>query len=400
MKLYHYNLLLGIHAAVFQNFFVENKRANQVLETLLKQNKKWGSKDRAVVSEVFYNIVRWKRRLEFYADQTLTKENIFEIILADLLWEKIDFKDFEEFKTIDKEAIGQRIQVNQFPDFATEQSFPDWLCERLSSELGESFKTELIALNQQALTILRVNTLKTSREKLLKELETSRVVAKALQNYPDAIELEEKKNLIRSEAFQKGWFEIQDASSQLVAAFLNPMPGSVVVDACAGGGGKTLHLAALMQNQGRIVAMDIFENKLKELQKRAARAGVKNIETHLIEESTDLNRFKEIADFLLIDAPCSGLGVLKRNPDAKWKLSEVFLTEIIKTQQQILNDYSQFLKPGGKMVYATCSILPSENRQQIEYFLSTHPGFELLNQRKILPSRGYDGFYMALIQRL
>lgn len=173
-----------------------------------------------------------------------------------------------------------------------------------------------------------------------------------------------------------------------------------VIDACAGGGGKTLHLAALMQNKGKVLALDTVDWKLDELKKRAKRAGVGNIETRVIESSKSIKRLHESADRLLLDVPCSGLGVLRRNPDAKWKLSEKFLGEVRETQRKIVNDYSPMLKPGGLMVYSTCSILPSENEKQVESFINAHAGaYELLEQKHILPSEGFDGFYMALIKR-
>ena len=175
-----------------------------------------------------------------------------------------------------------------------------------------------------------------------------------------------------------------------------------VVDACAGGGGKTLHLAALMQNKGRIIAMDTEGFKLDELKKRARRAGASNnIETRVIDSSKVIKRLENSADRVLLDAPCSGLGVIRRNPDAKWKLSLEFIEKVKIIQQTILNDYSTMLKVDGLMVYATCSILSSENEKQVEQFLRTHEGkFELQEQKSIMPSEGFDGFFMARMKRV
>lgn len=211
-----------------------------------------------------------------------------------------------------------------------------------------------------------------------------------------------EKNVFQSEAFKKGMFEVQDYSSQLVAPLLAPEPGMRVVDACAGGGGKTLHLAALMQNRGLIIAMDTLEWKLDALRQRARRAGATNIETRVIENNKVIKRLYGTADRLLLDVPCTGLGVLRRNPDTKWKLSPDQLTELEKTQQTILQSYSPILKPGGRMVYATCSVLPSENSAQVKQFLQSDAGkdFTLLEEHSILPQdEGYDGFYMALLSR-
>ena len=175
-----------------------------------------------------------------------------------------------------------------------------------------------------------------------------------------------------------------------------------VVDTCAGAGGKTLHLSALMDNKGQLIATDIYENKLKELKRRAKRAGAHNIDPRTISSTKVVKKLYGTADRVLIDAPCSGLGVLSRNPDAKWKLQPEFLETIKLTQEQILAQYSRIVKPGGKMVYATCSVLPSENQEQVQKFLASEDGknFKLSKDRKILSSEsGYDGFYMALLER-
>jgi 16S rRNA (cytosine967-C5)-methyltransferase len=172
------------------------------------------------------------------------------------------------------------------------------------------------------------------------------------------------------------------------------------VDACAGAGGKTLHLASLMENKGQIIAMDIYEHKLAELKKRAKRDGAHNIEARTIEGSKTIKKLKGKADRVLIDAPCSGLGVLKRNPDSKWKLNPEFIERIKKTQAEILDQYASMVKEGGKMVYATCSILPSENELQVKAFLKNHPEFTFVKDQKISPAKsGFDGFYMALMER-
>ena len=280
------------------------------------------------------------------------------------------------------------------------ESIPDWLDELGALELGKTWGQELTALNKQAPVVLRTNTLRTSRQKLEKILAENEIETKIDPNYKDALVLAERKNVFRTDAFQSGFFEVQDASSQLVAEFLEVKPGMRVIDTCAGAGGKTLHLAALMENKGQIIAMDIYAGKLKELKRRAKRAGAHNIQPRLIESSKTIKKLKESADRVLIDAPCSGLGVLKRNPDAKWKLQPEFIENIKKTQAEILNNYSKLVKKGGKLVYATCSILPSENEEQVAAFIENNPNFSLVNENKVSPSKsGYDGFYMALLER-
>ena len=255
------------------------------------------------------------------------------------------------------------------------------------------------AMNEQAPVVLRANTLKLSAQELVNSLEEEGIKAFVLKGYPDAVQLEEKKNVFLTSAFKQGFFEVQDASSQRIGSLLGVREGMRVVDVCAGAGGKTLHLAAMMKNKGQIIALDIHQWKLAELKRRAKRAGAFNIETRLIEDSKTIKRLHNTADRLLIDAPCSGLGVLKRNPDSKWKIDEDFINRIKTEQEYILQNYAKILKKGGQMVYATCSILPSENGEQVQKFLLNNPEYHLIREESIMPSEGYDGFYMALIEK-
>lgn len=399
MELIHRNLLIGIHDALQETFFQEKKYADKVIERLLKAHRKWGSEDRKVVSEIFYNIIRWKKRLEYYMGEGVKPNNIYKLILAYLLWSKTHYKKFEEFDGIKVADILTKLKKGTVPTKAIEYSIPDWLAETLEKELGKNWEREMLALNEQAPTVLRTNTLKTTPKELIADLKDENVESFAISNYPDAVQLEEKKNVFLTSAFKDGLFEVQDASSQKIGELLDVKEGMRVVDACAGAGGKTLHLAALMKNKGQIIALDIYEWKLAELKRRAKRAGAHNIETRLISDNKVIKRLHEKADRLLIDAPCSGLGVLKRNPDSKWKIDQEFIDRIKSEQQQILQDYSKILKKGGQMIYATCSILPSENNEQVKTFLSNNPDFSLIKDKKIMPSEGYDGFYMALIKR-
>lgn len=399
MELIHRNLLIGIHDALNETFFEKNKYADKVIERLLKAHKKWGSQDRAVVSEIFYNIIRWRKRLEYYMGEGVKPSNLYKLILAYLLWSETRYKKFEEFDGIKTADILTKLKKGTLPTKAIEHSIPEWLAETLEKELGPQWEKEMTALNEQAPTVLRANTLKTSARELVDELKEENVESFTLRHYPDAVQLEEKKNVFLTSAFKDGFFEVQDASSQKIGEMLDVKEGQRVVDACAGAGGKTLHLAALMRNKGQIIALDIFDWKLAELKRRAKRAGAHNIETRLITDNKVIKRLHEKADRLLIDAPCSGLGVLKRNPDSKWKIDQAFIDRIKNEQQQILQDYSKILKKGGKMIYATCSILPSENGKQVQTFLENNPDFALIKDQNIMPSEGYDGFYMALIER-
>jgi 16S rRNA (cytosine967-C5)-methyltransferase len=306
---------------------------------------------------------------------------------------------WEEFENVDPDKVVERLN-NSYGIRVIRESIPDWLDSIAEEELGDVWEKEIEELNKQAGFIIRTNTLKVSRNNLKKALHDEDTETTIVSDHPDALLVNERKRIFTTTCFQNGWFEVQDASSQEVAYFMDVKPGMRVIDACAGGGGKSLHMAALMQNKGRIISLDIFEWKLKELKRRAKRDGVSIIETRLIESSKTIKKLGESADRVLIDAPCSGLGILKRNPDIKWKLSQESIDSIRSEQAKILSDYSVMVKKGGSIIYATCSILPSENERIVKTFLSEHPNFKKVNEKRILPSEsGFDGFYMAMMER-
>lgn len=397
----HRNLVFTVIDSL-RDVFNEQAYADKAVEKALKRDKRWGSRDRKFVAETIYDIVRWKR---LYAEIAEIKEpfdraNLWRLFSVWCVLKGIALPDWNQIEPTPTRRIKGRFDtLSKTRKFR--ESIPDWIDELGVDELGESLWTEeLAALNEQAPVVLRTNRLKTSREKLLIQLRSENILCETIPNYPDALQLTERANVFRTQAFKDGLFEVQDASSQLVAAFLNPAPGMRVVDACAGAGGKTLHLASLMENKGQLIAMDIYESKLKKLKIRARRNGVHNVDTRLIDSTKPIKKLYDKADRVLIDAPCSGLGVLRRNPDTKWKLKSAFLDEIRNTQQDLLMRYSKMVKPGGKLVYATCSVLPSENQEQIERFLQSQDEFSLIEDRKILASvSGFDGFYMALLER-
>lgn len=368
--------------------FNENKYADKVIERTLKSNPKWGARDRRFIAETTYDIVRWYRLLQ---ELTPKRERELEGIFGTYCSWKSEMPPEE---LLDKIESLQEIRKIR-------ESIPDWMDELGSRELGdEVWDKELHSLNQEAKVVLRTNTLQTTREELQKKLHEHEIDTIVSKSYPDALILAKRKNVFTSPAFKEGLFEVQDASSQLVAPFMQLKNGMRVIDACAGAGGKALHISALMQNKGKVVALDNVQWKLDELKKRARRAGSSNVETRLIDTPGSIKQFENTADRLLLDVPCSGLGVLKRNPDAKWKLSPEFIERTKELQQKILNDYSVMLKKGGMMVYSTCSILPSENELQVEKFVQEQNGaFTLEEQKKIMPSEGFDGFFMARIKK-
>lgn len=377
--------------------FDDRRYADKVIEKTLKSNPKWGSRDRRFIAETTYDIVRWYRLLK-----TVTggNSNLWHILGSWLLLNDIQLPDWTEFKGLDKSTIVKKYEEAQAIR-KVKASIPDWLDELAERELESRWDSELAALNEEAQVVLRANTLKISTADLQKSLLSENVTTAPLIGYPEALVLEDRQNVFGTNAFQEGLFEVQDAASQLIAPFLRVEPGMRVIDACAGAGGKTLHLAALSKNKGRIIAMDVEQYKLDELQKRARRAGVSNMEARFIESSKTIKRLENSADRLLLDVPCSGLGVLRRNPDAKWKLSMDFVEKVRTLQQQILQDYSAMVKPGGFVVYSTCSILPSENEEQVKTFLEKNAGrYELVEDKHAWPSEGFDGFYMALLKRI
>ena len=397
MKLYR-NLCEAVVSGL-ELIFTEKKYADKVIEKILKSNPKWGARDRRFIAETIYDIVRWYRL--FIELTGADEDDYWKLLAVWCLWNKVDFPDWAELKGVNRKKIlenYEQLKTNR----KIRESIPDWLDELGVKELGTKWEKELEALNEEAKVVLRVNTIKISRLELQKQLlELENISTDAPTDFPDALLLEERQNIFTRQQFKDGLFEVQDGGSQLIAPFLQVKPGMRVIDACAGAGGKTLHLAALMQNKGRIIALDTEEWKLDELKKRGRRAGVANVETRLIESSKTIKRLENSADRLLLDVPCSGLGVLKRNPDAKWKMSLDFIEQVKELQQRILADYSSMVKTSGEMVYSTCSLFPSENEKQVETFLKNQSeNFELLNQKTVLPSEGFDGFFMARLKRL
>ncbi len=384
--------------------FNEGNYADKVIQQLLKRDKRWGSRDRGFVAETTYDIVRWKRLYAEIANvkEPFSRDDMWRLFAVWATLKGIKLPDWKYFENTPTRKIkGKFDELSKIRKFR--ESIPDWMDELGIKEIGKDVWTkEIAALNKQAEVILRVNTLKTNKKDLQLKLQSENIETEFLPNHPNALKLKERSNVFITEAFKNGWFEVQDASSQLVAEFLDVKPGMKVVDTCAGAGGKTLHLASLMENKGQIVAMDIYESKLKKLKIRARRNGVHNIDLKVIESTKPIKKLYNKADRVLIDAPCSGLGVLRRNPDSKWKLEPEFLDNIRITQQEILQQYSRIVKSGGKLVYATCSVLPSENQKQIEKFLTSDIGKEFIfvKDKKVLAHKsGFDGFYMALLER-
>lgn len=399
----HRNLVFTVIDSIMA-IFNEGEYADKVVARALKKDKRWGSHDRKFVAETIYEIVRWKRLYAEIAEvkEPYDRDNVWRVFAVWAVLRGYTLPDWKYFENTPARKIKGRFdELSKIRKFR--ESIPDWMDELGVQELGETlWSKEIASQNEQAKVILRVNTLKTTKEKLRAILMDLNIETEFISDYPDALVLKERANVFLTQAFKDGLFEVQDASSQMVARFLDVKPGMRVVDTCAGAGGKTLHMASLMENKGQLIAMDLYESKLKQLKLRAKRNGAFNIEYRIIDSTKVIKKLHEKADRVLIDAPCSGLGVLKRNPDSKWKLQPEFIDNIRKVQAEVLENYSKIVKPGGKLVYATCSVLPSENQEQVQKFLKTEAGkqFEFVKDIKVLASEsGFDGFYMALFNR-
>jgi len=382
------------------SIFKDGYYADKVIQRLLKSNPKQGAKDRAFIANSLYEIVRWWRLIWFLTgDQTeLNNNSLYKLFGTYWVWKGNILPDWIEFSDINANEIKNRLKEAE-QDFGVLQSIPEWMNMLGCEELGtEKWQVEIKAMNREADIFIRINTLRTTKEQMIALLDETKIPHEVIKD--DTIQILKRQNLFQLPVFKKGWFEMQDSGSQLIAPFMQIEPGMRVIDACAGAGGKTLHLASLMKNKGKIIAMDIEAHKLVELKRRAKRAGSSIIETRVIENTKTIKRLKGSADRLLLDVPCSGLGVLKRNPDAKWKLQASFIENLKETQAHIINTYSQMLKPDGLMVYATCSLLKSENEEQVQKFLAEYTDFSLIEEKYAFPSEGnHDGFYMALIKR-
>ncbi|MGH1437440.1 MAG: RsmB/NOP family class I SAM-dependent RNA methyltransferase [Lewinella sp.] len=388
----HLRAIAEALSAIFQDGFY----ADKVIERTLKADPRRGAGDRAFIAQNIYEIVRWYRLLyTLRGSEPRTENDWWEIIGIRYIIDGHRLPDWTEFKKLKPELIQQRYRKAK-EQRAVAESIPDWLDELGLKELKEQWAPTLHALNRPAEVILRVNTLKGNAKGLVAALKKDEITSKVIGE--TSVHVIKRKALFRSAAFKAGLFEVQDFSSQQVAPFLDVAPGMRVIDACAGAGGKTLHLANLMDNKGQVISLDTESWKLNELRKRARRNGIHIVDTRPITSSKVIKRLSQSADRVLLDVPCSGLGVIRRNPDSKWKMDIEFIDRIKTVQQEILQSYSRMVKKDGKLVYATCSVLPSENQDQVQTFLASEKGqsFQLEEQRILLPQEdGYDGFFMA-----
>ncbi len=397
MKL-HRNIALGIVSGLDKTL-IEKRPAADVLKRLLKINPNWGSRDRRTIAQGFYDIIREKKFFHALTGPENEPVNLWNLIGCWMVLNDFPLPEWVEFKNIDAEVIRAKAPV-LIQDRKYKYSIPDWLDQIGLEAFGEEFwEKEIESLNTPAKLIIRVNTLLTTVEKLREKLlKNYNIITRVVPDYPHALVLKKKQSLQNIKEYREGWFEVQDANSQKISPWLKPEPGKYYIDACAGAGGKSLHLANLTKNSAKIVALDIYPAKLHELRKRCYRNKIESIQTVNIADKEIFKTLESNADGVLIDAPCSGLGVLKRNPDTKWSLTPERLSKILGTQESILQTYAPLVKEGGALVYATCSILPMENKLQVIKFLSSKLGskFELEDECTYFSHlTGFDGFYCA-----
>ncbi|HQT26318.1 MAG TPA: RsmB/NOP family class I SAM-dependent RNA methyltransferase, partial [Burkholderiales bacterium] len=330
--------------------------------------------------------------------------------------EGLNLKELQPYLTEEEEKWLKSLKAVPVDDLPLEvrAEFPGWILSRLQSRMSED---EILsigrAMQQRAPFDLRVNTIKAKREEMLEK-----VGGEAMKWSPVGIRVNENFPLNENTHFLEGKIEVQDEGSQLLGYLLSPKRREMVVDFCAGAGGKTLMLGALMGSTGRIYAFDVSEKRLGKLGPRLKRSGLSNVNPQLIRNENDIKvkRLSRKIDKVLVDAPCSGLGTLRRNPDLKWRQSEKSLEELKEKQAAILSGASVLVKPGGRLVYCTCSILPDENQEIVSQFLETHPDFRLLDASEIMKSHqidldtgkylelrpdlhGTDGFFAAAMER-
>lgn len=392
----------------------EKAYSNIVLNEMINQNKKeLTNKDIGLISEIVYGTTTWKLTLDEIIKKyskiklkkispwilNILRMGIYQIVFLDkipksaavnesvnlakryghksssnfvnAILRKVTVKDYEEFFQL-KDDI-QRISITN--------SMPIWIIEELAKQLGDIKKVEEIAINSNLRPHLsiRINNLKTAENKnieqeLIKKLEEKNIEVKQ-GLLEDFLILKNAKNIENMEEFRQGLFTIQDETAGLIPIILNPNKTDVILDACSSPGGKTTYLAEMMENQGIIEAWDIHEHRTKLVENTARRLGITNIETKVNDATIYDEKYKEKFDKILLDVPCLGLGVLKRKPDIKWQKSKEDVEEITKTQKQILENCSRYLKKGGELVYSTCSILKEENENIINNFLKVHENF-------------------------
>jgi len=382
----HPNALLDLATELLRQALKLDQPADMVVSNFFKHHRELGQRERHALAETAYAVLR--QRL-LWAHLAQSGSGALERRLAILAWQGTDGqlrggmgpheqKWLAEVREIDQATLPEKLRHN----------LPDWLANPLKAELGEDFWPLVAAISGQAPLDLRVNTQKAKREDVIAELKEAGIEAVATPYSPWGLRIQGKPALQKLPLFIRGDVEVQDEGSQLLAALVAPKRGEMVVDFCAGAGGKTLALGALMRNTGRLYAFDVSGYRLEGLKPRLARSGLSNVYPAQIAHERD-DRIKRLTgkiDRVLVDAPCSGLGTLRRNPDLKWRQSPKAIEELTVKQTAILDSAARLVKPGGRLVYATCSLLKRENEDIALAFAAAHPDFEPLPAAAALAS--------------
>lgn len=392
--------------------------ADAKLSAFFRDNHALGVKERAFIAESVYQVLRRRRFLEYLTDGLDARR----LLLAALLrLQGVSLRDLGPVLNKQQTEWAHAIKAKSTESLplAVQADMPDWLWQKLQEQYGEQEALTIArSLHQPAPLDLRVNTVKASREEVLEQFAKDRIAAEPTRLAPSGIRMEAKIALNRQPMFMEGKVEVQDEGSQLLAHLLAPRRGEMVADFCAGAGGKSLALGALMRNSGRLYAFDVSAKRLYNLGQRLKRSGLSNLHSQLLVSERDpkLKRLLGKFDRVLVDAPCSGLGTLRRNPDLKWRQTLLDIEQLTAKQTSILDSASRLVKPGGRLVYATCSLLAEENENIAQAFMTAHPEFklqhagEILAQQQIplesgeyltlLPHRnGTDGFFAAVFER-
>lgn len=397
--------------------FAARGAADKIIESYFRAHKRLGVRDRGAVAEIVYACMRRRRSLAHLAGS----ETPAALIAAYLLQQGSSARALEPLKLVNNAAsLVERVRTYDRAalPFAIRADLPDWLAQALIEQLGEDRALNLAqALNEPAPLDLRVNALKADRAAVQERLAAEGFSFEPTPFSPLGLRRRERSPVFQTEAFRAGWFEVQDEGSQLISVLLELKRREHIVDFCAGAGGKTLHLGALLANTGAVYAFDVLQKRLDKLKPRLIRAGLDNVRSERIDSENDarLQRLAGKMDRVLVDAPCSGTGTLRRNPDIKWR--PIDLPALTKTQAAILAAAARLVKGGGRLVYATCSLLSAENDAIVTQFLAQNPEFELVSAQEILARRqiaipqvgdrlrlnpldhGTDGFYAAALVR-
>lgn len=386
----HPKALLDAATELVRRVLLLDHPADAVVSRFFREQRVLGPRERATLAETAYAVLRRKRLYEHLA---LSGRGARERRLAMLAFQAP--RDFLKSALSEPEKAWidacDAVKVDELrPEHR--HNLPDWLAERLGAQLGREFDALAAALLESAPLDLRVNTLQQKREPVAQELQAQGLDLAPTPYSPWGLRLAGKPALQKLDAFKRGAIEVQDEGSQLLALLLDARRGEMVTDFCAGAGGKTLALGASMRNTGRLYALDVSAHRLDKLKPRLARSGLSNVHPIAIAHERDerVKRLKGKMDRVLVDAPCTGLGTLRRNPDLKWRQSPQDVAELAAKQQAILSSAARLVKPGGRLVYATCSLLPDENEAVAAAFGAEHADFAPLNVAELLAGLKLD----------